>query len=343
MRVFSSLALFLVLFIPWQAAAKDLPKAEYVLLGEVLPGIQDGIIVPVFVHLQTDKDQMNWNFITVFVPDKLMCDDFGNCNQVEPALSHKVRWKEDGDLQVLSTDRRTGHGKVIDRAEIDASQIINPIDSLVQNGTLTLGDQGGTFKLLRRGKSPKVVDLQPVSLEDLLAAISLVKGFNLSFADLNQCAVRQVVAIMGKADRSEAEQQVVDAARFLGRYDRLDGEGRYYPFREAPEDQREEVGLKSLHSSAMQVGLRIPLRDVTDALLNGTPMSDEDVLAQSAEIIARLEKSAGAYYQTIREDILVTHRTQLLAAIRLSARFSALQAKGHELQQAVCSDITLMQ
>jgi len=286
---------------------------------------------------------MDWTFITSFIPNKMMCDKSGNCERAVPALSHKVEWKSGGDIRIVSSERRTGPGMEIDRANLDAAYVLNPVDQLVARGVLELGAQGGTFSLERRGKSRKKIDVLPASLTDLLDAIGLVKSFEMSFSQLNHCGVRQVVAMMVTEDRTEAEQQVVDAARYLGSYDRLQGEAQYYPFREAPEDQQEEVERKSIHASAMQVGLRMPLRDVTDAYLNGTPMSDEDVLTQSANVIARLEKPAGENYETIRKDILETRRVQLLAAIRLSARFSALQAKGHVLQEAVCSDITLTQ
>jgi hypothetical protein len=51
----------LILSLP--AAARDLPTAQYALIGTALPGIQQGEIIPVFVHVDIQGGRMDWTFV----------------------------------------------------------------------------------------------------------------------------------------------------------------------------------------------------------------------------------------------------------------------------------------
>ena len=341
MRIAIWFALVFAHLMPAPAVAKDLPTGEYVLLGNVLPGIQDGFIVPIFVHLLTTGDQMNWTFITSYIPDKHSCESGNKCDQAIAALRHKVQWQPDSSLKILSTDRMTGPGMAIDREDFDGPYVLDPIQGLVSRGQLELSADGGVFTLERRGQSRKVIDLAPVALDDLMDAIAFVKGFEISLGKLNHCAIRQVVKIMADEDRSEIEQQVVDATRFMGRFERVSSDARYHLFGEEPESERAEIKQKSILSAAMKVAAAVPRHDVTTAMLDGKPLTDAEILAISTEFVSRVAKSAGEYYPALIKEILETRRHQLLATIKVFSRLEVLRAKGHVLETAICQDVTL--
>ncbi|MCP3972717.1 MAG: hypothetical protein GY717_20830 [Rhodobacteraceae bacterium] len=324
------------------AQARDLPQGEYLLTGNVLPAIREGLIVPVFVHLSTHGDRMDWSFVTAYNPDAVFCAETGKCHRMVQTLSHTVHWDDDGDLRVVSTDRTSGEGLVIDRASVDTLLIYAPLTTLIGGARLELSQTGGTLSHESRRNGGTEIELVPATLDQLLQAMAIPRALELSLALLDQCAIRQVLDLANDPDPTPAARELLLAARYLYDIEKNEAISSYYSTpEEIPPQERAAVEAARNYWHAARFPMQHSFIDAAEARIAGTPLSDEALLALASETMTMMQDELGADYDALAEEILVNRRAGLLAAIRFYARFATVVQSGADLQNALCADVTL--
>jgi len=320
------------------ARARDLPPAEYLLVGDVFPAVKLGIMVPVFAHVRTDGDRMDWTFFTYFSADALFCEQTGKCARFVSTLSHRVSWADDGTLRVMDRTLTTGEGLTIDRREIDGPHVYGAIDRLLAGGTLTLTDRGGQLRKTGRRGAARTVDLLPVSLDQALAALTFAGAFELSLARLDHCIIRQVAEFAADPAPTPAMTLVLEAMYYETELRRLRDLTYTQPY---DPDAPPEVTEAEERLAVLQFAKTVPVKPAAEAIIDGAPLSDDALMALVAETTEHWAELDRPAMTAAIEDLATDWRPRVLAAIRIAARAAAVQFEGRDLQTAVCADITL--
>ena len=339
--------LFVALFaciLATNAPAKDLPKGEFLLTGPVLPGVQDGKIVPVFVHATTTANRIEWSFLTSFSSDDYFCQQYQKCQNIVQTLSHTVDWKDDGTLRLLKTDRKTGDGLAIDRPREDALYVYDALQSLLNNAKLTLTADGGSLtSQAGRRSTARSVTWHPMTLQQTQEAIAFVKSFELSFGELDFCALRQYADIVANPNRTELDAEILAAGRFAHILEQATNTSNYYFASAVPADKVDATEFARVQSDVLyllRVNGRFILDDARDAGepdLTSAQLWFELSKQLSGPLGKRINDLAPGYLETAT----TTLQTEIIAAIRHSARLRDAGSYGGNLMQAVCNDIRL--
>jgi hypothetical protein len=323
---------------PGTADARDLPQAGFAVLGEVLPGIKEGYIIPIYVHVEMGGDQMDWTFLTAIPPNAEDCELRGRCAAQVQSLSHQVAWGADDTVRIVETQLTTDEGLVIDRADLDGPHIFDSIQWLLSGGTLSVTPQGGLLRKTARRSAPRQVALVPASVQDMRDALSLMVQFNQSLVQLDQCGIRQILPMMAAQTPTPRQTQVVAAARLAGEIARIRAEAMYYGTREPPDAERARLEALSLQASAFRYAVVWPQSSLVEAMQAGEDLDDDALVALTREGLAPLMDQLGP--DGVAE-ILETQRARLIALQRLSARFMQGYREGRDPLAMLCSDISL--
>lgn len=330
------LVLILTLILPLgPVAARDLPNGTYAVLGDVLPGIKQGYIVPVYLHVTISPGRLDWTFVTIGATVPIYCNTHQRCQTDLQSLSHHVDWDEDGILTVRQTERRTGDGLAIDRASLDDAHIFAPIQNLVEGGRLSFRGAGGRLTNPNHPGEARLIRASPPELRE---AVDLVKSFNQPMVQFDQCGVAQILTIQNMANRSDDQQQVLDAARFLGQMKRI--EAKRHTYREATTDPDiiAEIEYLTSHYAAYQFALTFAQQEEEAALMAGHSYSDEILIAIAKDAAAPMTKLLDE--EDVAE-LFETWRTELLAAQRYFARYAVAASKSENPISLICRNITL--
>ena len=157
---------------PAASTARDLPRGTFLLAGDVFPAVQDGTISPVFAHVRTGGDRLDWTFFTVFQPNEDICRDLGRCRSFVPALGHRVAWDDDGTLRVLETRRDLGADMTVTYPANDGPHVLAAISGLLDGGRLALTAEGGRIEQRGRRSAGRTVDLLPATLDQAESALA---------------------------------------------------------------------------------------------------------------------------------------------------------------------------
>lgn len=330
------------LFASLPAIAKELPSGQYALIGDVLPGIQQQEITPVYVHVEVTTAQLNWTFLPVIPPNADLCTQKGKCKWMVPALSHDVVWNDDGTLTVQAEQRHTGDDMTIvvpdavpDR---DGPFILDVVTNVVQGAHLVLNKDGGT--LTNNGKQ---IRLLPARVEDMMTAVHLLRTFEQPITPLKQCGMRQAMEILNRSNgRSSQEQEVLDAARYAAFLDKMRAQADYYYLDTPPEKEAE---IRHLETALLLAGMAISgsKEAVAQASLAGSALSDKDTLEMAYQRTDLLKQATGDKHDELVGQLLNDRRTEFLAFARLMARYDAQIQQGINPRDAICQDITFTQ
>lgn len=324
------------------AAARDLPTGEFLLTGPVLPGIQEGNIVPVFVHLTTRPGHLEWRFVTYFAGDALNCEEFGKCQAVVQPLSHDVEWQDDGRFEITKVMLPDSLGLTIDRPVEDVEFIYPDILSMVESGILSLTEQGGTW--LAKSEQSSVIRqvfLTPFSLEETQGAIAYIGIFELSFARLNQCGISQLAKIINSEPQDDIGLDVLETMRFAQHLKQLnDAEGYYNLGDDGRPDPEKHEKIKA-ERDALQLGIQSGMRLVQDTIDQEKSPSGLNIWAE----VTQSAKDNSARFDPLlgrpMAELLNEWRPGIIATVKLMSRFSIATSKGLDPYQAVCSDVTM--
>ncbi|WP_425052212.1 hypothetical protein [Psychromarinibacter sp. S121] len=337
MRILASALAFAALAAP--AAAKDLPEGTFAVVGDVFPAVNEGLMVPVFAHVTTTADTLEWRFFTGFPATDDMCKNFGKCQTVVQGLTQQVSW--DGRLSLNASTHASGEGMTIDRPDIDPITIYGALDEFIDGAMLDMDAGGGTLAQGGRRGNPREVTLIPATLEELRDAVALVKTFEQSLAKLEGCAVRQVLDFGTLSDPTPAQREVLLASRYAGWLDQLEAERGYYFLDEPPESENERIDRLTMQRNAVNIARAMPLQEVAEGMLSDAPLPDDTIIGLSAAALELLETRMAEDYDAMRTEILESRRDELLALIRLSARYAVRMSEGWDPITALCNDITL--
>ncbi len=196
-------------------ANADLPaNGSYFLVDFVLEGVISGEIAPVFTHVEVIDGHMDVTFLTWGGADFLSCTELGKCAQAVQALDLDFT-VEGGKIAVTGQEAHTGVGVgyTIWHSEPDESLIITPTADFIAGATVEPIPEG--FSLTNAGTGgPLSARFMRASLDEAKEAIALAGLFELPFAKLDHCIVRQITALRHSADRSAAEEEILGAARY---------------------------------------------------------------------------------------------------------------------------------
>ncbi len=324
------------------ALARDLPQGEYLLMGNVFPAIEEQIMITTLAHVKTGGDRLEWTFFTYVLPDQQSCDSFGKCQRFVQSLSHKVAWDADGTLRILETERARGKGLTIDRPEIDETHIYGVLPSLLEGARLTLTPEGGALTRKNRRGGARQIDLLPASLERAAAALSMAAIFEISLAQLDGCAIRQVLAFAADPAPTKGEREVLAASRLAEDLRKMEAEEAQYTT--DPEDPETLAALSKARKRYQVYRIAVawpPIQGGTAALIAGTPLSDDAMMALIKEGLDRFDSAADPDYRAAIDEILATRAADAMAYARLSSRFAAMINLGADPVAAICADLTL--
>lgn len=181
------------------AAGERSPDGGYLLVDPVLPGVAEGVIVPVTTHVTLSGDVLSFTFLT------------SDRSAGVEALT--VRFTEAGGaLAVAAHEIAGGAEGVIDRADLDRAHILLPMLAFLDGAGVAWEAQG--FTLTQGATRGRFV---AASAEFAREALALTAAHGVSLARLGTCTLRQLAEINLRAGRSPAEEEVLAAARTLGR------------------------------------------------------------------------------------------------------------------------------
>lgn len=310
-----------------------LPDGGHILVDELLPGVDAGIIIPIYIHMQVTGTEAEVTFATIFPPDLIMCEAFGKCGQAVPALS--LSFAEDGDGRITVTDREihTGPGLTIDREDVDVAHIIEPVADFLDGARVTEDGHG-----LRLTNGFRSVRLMPGDLRFMLDAMAFAASFDISLAPLDQCILRQVATLAAKPERSPREEEVLLAVKVYGELARIDAMQGMIVFDPATPDPAEQ---KTLRAMAIRWALAGVVRRLMDTEIADAPLpSDAELDRMISEELA-LFTAAGDRTEAIRAEVMETRAPELRATIRYQARFFEAMMMGYVIEELVCRSILL--
>lgn len=326
---------------PAASTARDLPRGTFLLAGDVFPAVQDGTISPVFAHVRTGGDRLDWTFFTVFQPNEDICRDLGRCRSFVPALGHRVAWDDDGTLRVLETRRDLGADMTVTYPANDGPHVLAAISGLLDGGRLALTAEGGRIEQRGRRSAGRTVDLLPATLDQAESALAYALMFNRSIAELDYCVMRRVLGYMADPAPTPAMTRALAAARYAAELRRLQGIAGYWT--ETPEDPaaaaERAAAVRRLNVFSRAVA--VPVQPIAEAEAAGTPVPDA-ALAAAIEAALAPERDAGdARRRALAEEVAGQWQDAAVAYLRTAARAVAVPMRGADLRQAVCADAAL--
>jgi len=337
------LALIFALSALHPAYANDLPEGDFLLTGPVLPGIQEGYIVPITVHASIRDNRIHWSLMTSYGADAMGCETHGKCDRINQSLVHHVTLADDGTLSLDKIDRERGKHLTVDRPDEDETYVFGALNMLIDGAKLTLTEQGGTLhsRAGRRATARKIT-LHPLSLEQTQQALAFILSFEVSLAQMNHCAIRQFAEIAAKPNPDPIESEILAAARFYGEQMELNDLARYYVLTDPPAELADEVALASgkyeLSRAMLFFGSRLQM--LAD---EAEPLSDAQIwtgLAQEftqSGLAARFEKEVPGYF----DEIVSTRADEILAALKIQQRFANAMREGQVPLTLLCSDLRM--
>jgi len=345
----------------FSAQSKELPQGQFALIGDLFPGIQEGYVPPVYVHLTIDGDTIEWGFLKAYEPTTGSCNDLEKyCTPIIRKLTQKVRWRDSGIVELLSSEVDNDPNLIIDRAEFDNIFFLFVADQLVNGASLVVGGSG--FELTPKHskfQDPTIFAI-PLSVQDMRDALAVITHFDVYLNDFQQCVLSRLLALHMIHDRTQLEQEVLLAMRFFGQMAKARARAFYVSKGFIAPNERRALTKRQTEARAWEIALSYaPMKLQRDSWETNAP-SDAELVAHVEAFIDRAQPILEDKYDSLKQTITVAFRKELLAAARFANRYASTFANfesritpnsiqegiGYQftkpwMEEALCSDITL--
>ena len=336
MRLIACVLALTAVFAAPAALADDGPESGgYMLVDTVLDGIEAGLIVPIFTHVEVtitpEGGHMEFTFFSSYAGDSMSCEMQQKCERAVNALGLDFATDDDGRLAVTDADIRTGPGLTIDRADVDEPFIIRPMIALI-DGAQATWSKNEIVLAPQDWPAGRTARFLSADLDDAYDALAFALGFEVALYQLDHCVIRQVMEIANRSTllRSEADRELLDAVHFAGAYTRLDDRIGYWAF-DRDNDPRDPAEVSALQS-------RISLVRVAMAYV---PYQDgEDSVAAIEEGIGALRDRIDDF-EAVYADFILPNLDGIVAMRRMMGRYAAIIDQGYDPVESLCRSVHL--
>ena len=315
-----------------------LPDGDYLLVEDVLPGVRNGDIPPVYVHASTQGSRIDWTFFAWTGPSAEACAEHGKCQHFVQALSHDIEIGPEGTITHVTSMPGADAGQTIDWPGSDSSFILDEIDQLIRGATLDLDRNGGTLTAASTSDTPRTVTFLPATLNDADAAVAYAGTLSLPLARLNHCVTRQAITALTEPDPNPAMNLVAQAVRFAGEYRRAQRAADYHVRVPADPGDAAQDAEANARKEVFALVVSEPAKAGAIRLARGDELRDAELEEQMRQTLARIEDGPSEEMHRAARDIRETWKDGALAMARIAARVRALEMTGQDTTEAACRD-----